>query len=188
MGCDELSDSFTVIQSGPAEIPAGGAPGFTVSNAFGNPQSITVNVVGFGDYWYSLDDGPRQQSNVFTNVSFEPHIIHVWDMSDGVANSCDELVIQFAQTIDYPHYFTPNGDGINDTWFIRGLSQMQGVRLYIFDRYGKLLKQLAADGAGWDGTYNGHMLPGDDYWFTVEFTEPNKGAQTMFKAHFTLKR
>ncbi|MGV3696489.1 T9SS type B sorting domain-containing protein, partial [Flavobacterium sp.] len=108
--------------------------------------------------------------------------------TDGVANSCDALEIRFAQTIDYPHYFTPNGDGYNDTWFIRGLQDQPGARILIFDRYGKLLKQISTQGDGWDGTYNGHMLPADDYWFTVDFLEPGTGAQRQFKAHFTLKR
>ncbi len=187
-GCDYTSTGFQVIQSGPAVVGAGAAPGYVISNAFSDSQSITVNVVGFGIYEYSLDDGPRQTSNVFVNVSFDPHIIHVWDMTDGVANSCDEFTIQFANPIDYPHYFTPNGDGIHDNWNIRGLQNQAGTRIYIFDRYGKLLKQISAAGPGWDGTYNGHLLPADDYWFTVEYVEPNTGAQTQFKAHFTLKR
>lgn len=185
-GCDYTSDPFTVIQSGPAVIAAGAEPGYVISEAFSDHQSITVNVVGFGTYEYSLDDGPRQTSNVFTNVTFEPHVIHVWDVTDGVANSCEELVIQFAQIIDYPHYFTPNGDGIHDTWNIVGLDGQPAARIYIFDRYGKLLKQISSTGNGWDGTYNGHLLPADDYWFSVEFVE--NATVRQFKAHFTLKR
>ena len=62
--------------------------------------------------------------------------------------------------------------------------------IYIFDRYGKLLKQLSPSGAGWDGTYNGNPMPTSDYWFTVEYRETNDGsnAKKQFKANFTLKR
>jgi gliding motility-associated-like protein len=87
--------------------------------------------------------------------------------------------------IDYPYYFTPNGDGIHDTWNIVGLADKPGTRIYIFDRYGKLLKQISSTGAGWDGTYNGSQMPSDDYWFTVDYEE---GTMKQFKAHFTLKR
>ncbi|WP_445452351.1 T9SS type B sorting domain-containing protein [Flavobacterium sp. 25HG05S-40] len=188
LNCDYTSAPFVVRQSGPAVVPTG-TTGFVVTNAFSDSQSIVVNIQGYSaNYQYSLDDGPRQISNVFENVSFEPHIIHVWDMTDGVAYSCDELEIRFAQTIDYPHYFTPNGDGFNDTWFIRGLQDQPGATIYIFDRYGKLLKQISAAGIGWDGTYNGHLLPSDDYWFTVDYIEPGTSALRQFKAHFTLKR
>ncbi|WP_157962292.1 T9SS type B sorting domain-containing protein, partial [Winogradskyella aurantiaca] len=41
---------------------------------------------------------------------------------------------------------------------------------------------------GWDGTYNGSRMPSDDYWFTVNYTEPRTGDPKIFKAHFTLKR
>ncbi|NBU82239.1 MAG: gliding motility-associated C-terminal domain-containing protein, partial [Flavobacteriaceae bacterium] len=127
--------------------------------------------------------GPRQTSNVFENVSFGTHVIHVWDGKGDIAYSCEELVIPNVTIIDYPHYFTPNGDGIHDTWNIFGLEA--SAKILIFDRYGKLLKQISPTGLGWDGTYNGHLLPSDDYWFTVDYEE---GTMKQFKAHFALKR
>ena len=185
--CDTTSQPFSVIQSGQAVIPDG-TVGYVISNAFSELQTITVNVVGYGDYQYSLDDGPRQDSNVFVNVSLGPHTIRVWDNAGGVAYSCEELVIAIVQTIDYPYYFTPNGDGIHDTWNIVGLQDQPGARIYIFDRYGKLLKQISAAGNGWDGTYNGYLMPSDDYWFTVDYIEPSTSSPKQFKAHFALKR
>ncbi|WP_332871661.1 T9SS type B sorting domain-containing protein [Flavobacterium selenitireducens] len=42
---------------------------------------------------------------------------------------------------------------------------------------------------GWDGTFNGSQMPSTDYWFTVEYPDPNaNGAMKEFKAHFSLKR
>ena len=93
--------------------------------------------------------------------------------------------------MDYPHYFTPNGDGYNETWQIYGISDQPDAVIYIFDRYGKLIKQLSPMGEGWDGTYNGNPLPTSDYWFTVEYREPGTSQETakkQFRAHFTLKR
>ncbi|MGL2967574.1 T9SS type B sorting domain-containing protein, partial [Flavobacterium sp. XGLA_31] len=62
----------------------------------------------------------------------------------------------------------------------------QQARLYIFDRYGKLLKELSTSGNGWDGTYNGYLLPATDYWFKVEYLSGLQWKE--FKAHFSLKR
>ncbi|HZW62389.1 MAG TPA: T9SS type B sorting domain-containing protein, partial [Flavobacteriaceae bacterium] len=62
------------------------------------------------------------------------------------------------------------------------------AKIYIFDRYGKLLKQLSPTGSGWDGMYNGEPLPSSDYWFTVEYYEPEGTTKKQFSAHFTLKR
>ncbi|HLT49333.1 MAG TPA: T9SS type B sorting domain-containing protein, partial [Aequorivita sp.] len=59
-------------------------------------------------------------------------------------------------------------------------------KIYIFDRFGKLLKQLSPLGPGWNGTYNGSPLFSSDYWFRVEYTEDGNAKE--FKGHFTLKR
>ena len=90
--------------------------------------------------------------------------------------------------LDYPVYFTPNGDGYHDTWNIYTIANQPDAKIYIFDRFGKLLKQLRPAGSGWDGTYNGNPMPTSDYWFTVEYTEPGTDTKKTFKAHFTLKR
>jgi gliding motility-associated-like protein len=187
LACQTTSVAFPVIQSGQAVVPAG-TIGYTVTNAFTASQIITVLIDGYGApvYEYSLDDGARQPSNVFEGVSLGTHVIHVWDTKGGVAYSCEELIINDVQIIDYPHYFTPNGDGIHDTWNIVGLGGQPGARIFIFDRYGKLLKQISSTGQGWDGTYNGHLLPSDDYWFTVDYIEQATAKQ--FKAHFAMKR
>ena len=87
-----------------------------------------------------------------------------------------------------PNVFTPNGDGNNDRWKIPGLDNQPNAKIYIFDRYGKLLVQLSPTGSGWDGTYNGTLVRSDDYWFSVNFIEPITGEPKTFKAHFTLKR
>jgi gliding motility-associated-like protein len=90
--------------------------------------------------------------------------------------------------IGYPTYFTPNGDGINDFWNIIGLENQPSAKIYIFDRYGKLIKQISSNSSGWDGTYNGALLTASDYWFTIEYIEPLSTDLKVFKSHFSLKR
>ena len=84
---------------------------------------------------------------------------------------------------DYPKFFTPNGDGTNDYWQIQNFQNHAQSILYIFDRYGKLIKQVDTSGLGWDGTFSGQILPADDYWFYLELNS-NK----IIKGHFALKR
>ena len=57
------------------------------------------------------------------------------------------------------------------------------TKIYIFDRYGKLLKELDPLGLGWDGTYIGYPLPSTDYWFRVQLEDGRE-----FKSHFSLVR
>lgn len=154
----------------------------TVTNAFEDNQIITVVATFPGDYLYQLDSGPLQTSPIFENVSAGMHTITVSDYK-GCGTSITETDIL---VINHPKYFTPNGDGFNDTWKISGLSSSLINKIYIFDRYGKLLKEIAAGASGWDGTYLGVPVPADDYWFTVDYAENLSSKE--FKAHFTLKR
>jgi gliding motility-associated-like protein len=82
----------------------------------------------------------------------------------------------------YPKFFTPNGDGYNDTWKIKFSDLETSMIIKIFDRYGKLLKELTQNNS-WDGTFNGQELPASDYWFAVT---RNNGKE--YKGHFSLKK
>jgi valyl-tRNA synthetase len=181
-GCvSPASQPFNVILSGAPQI-AMGTPGFTINNYFAEDQVITITVAGNGHYLYSMDGGPfLDNGGVFSGVGAGEHNVIVRD-----ENGCGEIPVGPIQAINYPHYFTPNGDGIHDTWNIIGLQGQPGARIHIFDRYGKLIKQISPQGTGWDGTYNGQPLPSTDYWFTVLYTET--GAEREFRAHFSLKR
>ena len=88
--------------------------------------------------------------------------------------------------VKFPGFFTPNNDGINDFWNIRGLSKRMKNEsvVQIFDRYGKtLFTYKPATILGWDGNYNGISLPSDDYWYKL-ITPSGR----VFRGHFTLKR
>ena len=153
----------------------------TASDYFENNQTITVTVLPAGIYEYQIDNGAYQDSNVFNNLDSGVHAVTVRDKK--ACGSVGDSIM----TIDYPHFFTPNGDGYNDKWNVNDLkSSTTATIVYIYDRYGKLLKQISVNGEGWDGTYNGTDLISDDYWFKIMYTE--KGVEKQFKAHFSLKR
>jgi gliding motility-associated-like protein len=182
-GCVSEEVTVTVIKSGPAR-PIG--PGYYVTNAFSDEQVITIKIEGYGQYEYKLDEGPWQPTPVFTNVSAGVHTVYVRDTN---TNGCGEIILTGVSVIDYPNFFTPNDDGFRDKWNIIGLDQ-EDAKIYIFDRYGKLLKQISAVGEGWDGTFNGANMPATDYWFSVTYKEFD-GTTTVikeFRAHFSLLR
>jgi gliding motility-associated-like protein len=175
-GCQN-TDSAVVEASSPPTLVAEVA-----TQAFSENHVIVAEATGDGTYEYSLDGGPWQGSGTFTDVSFGEHVVTARDIE-----GCGEASVTVF-VMDYPKFFTPNGDGYHDTWNIVGIAGQPGARIYIFDRYGKLLKQLDPTGEGWNGTYNGEPMPTSDYWFTVEYSEPSTGQRKEFKAHFTLKR
>jgi gliding motility-associated-like protein len=145
--------------------------------------TIQAEVIGgFGSYEFSLNLVDWQTSPVFTNLANGNYTVYARDV-----NGCPGVIqSNTVTTISYPNYFTPNGDTYNDTWNISGLTPEFEAKIFIFDRYGKLLKQINPYANGWDGTYNEQEMPSTDYWFKIEYKED--GIQKEFKAHFSLKR
>ena len=170
----EATKSFSVIESEEASI------NFTTTVDFADPNSITVDISGIGDYVYILDNGTPQTSNVFNNVTFGLHTVTIRDL-----NGCQD-VSKNVVVIDYPKFVTPNNDGNFDTWQIIGIEEIPGTVTYIYDRYGKLLKTLPSYSLGWDGTFNGQNMPADDYWFVAKVKKD--GIDFQVKGHFALKR
>jgi len=177
LGCSGTSvASEVIISNGPDSFTASVLTGY-----FAGSAAIEGIAVGTGDFVYWLDDGAEQESGLFKDVIGGTHIIHVRD-----ANGCGKTLSVVLHVIDYPKFFTPNGDTFNDFWNIPGIKDQQQAIIYIFDRYGKLLTSLRPYGPGWDGTFNGYPLPSTDYWFKVLYTED--GIAQEFRSHFALKR
>ena len=145
-------------------------------------NTVTVLVSGDGDYVYALDNenGPYQESNTFENVNPGVYTVYVKDIKADCGIISEDVSI-----LGFPKFFTPNGDGKNDTWQILGFSTQFPVTasVKIFNRFGKLITILDEDNPKWDGSYNGALLPTDDYWFEAILIDGR-----TFRNHFTLKR
>lgn len=151
------------------------------SDLFSDIHVVRVNAVGLGDYEYRLDNGNYQSSPVFEDVPAGDHLFYINDI-----NGCGEVVVD-KLIIDYPRFFTPNEDGVNDRWQIVGINALREPLIHIVNRYGKTLKIMDKNDIGWDGTYGGKMLPRNDYWFVLYYTDES-GARKKIQANFTLIR
>ncbi len=176
--CDYLPFTVTVeASSAPiAEV--------VVTQPFENIANASVNILqGLGTYVYSLNGADFQSSPIFENIASGFHQITVFDTK----GNCGQQVLSFF-VLKHPKYFTPNGDGRNDTWKIDGLFiTLPEATVQIYDRYGKFIKQLTPQSPSWDGTFNGIALPSTDYWFQI-FYQDLDGNNKEFKSHFSLKR
>lgn len=178
-GC-EKSRTITVEASNIATIDAVEVADGNISN------TITVLTSGEGIYEYALYDSdgvlylPYQTSNIFENVYPGMYIIAVMD----IKNNCG-IVEESVSVIGFPQYFTPNNDGFHDTWQVLGISNpiQPNTKIKIFNRYGKLIKQINPSGAGWDGTFNGENVPSEDYWFAITLQDGRE-----YFNHFSLIR
>lgn len=178
------TDVVTGCQSAVVTATVGLAPfptsiSVVSSDYFEDDQRITIEVAPAGNYLYQLDDGALQSQNVFIDVAPGTYTVHV-------KSECGDYTREVT-LLDFPRFFTPNGDGYNDNWNIFSLNGQAKAKIYIFDRLGKLLKEISPSGLGWDGTFNQQAMPSSDYWFIVHYEDQHKVSK-IFKSHFALKR
>lgn len=171
-GCQKTKD-FIVVSSEKAVFLNA-----VVNDFAGNKNTITLNFSGTGNYEFSLDGIQYQDSPTFGNMAPGSYTAYIRDK-----NGCGVTISDLIYVLDYPRFFTPNGDGYNDTWKIKNWETLPVSRILLFDRYGKLVKELSTGGEGWNGTFTGAPLPSDDYWFQLIFREGK-----IIKGHFSLKR
>lgn len=174
-GCTNFRN-IEVINSGIAGIS------LEIEEFFGDENRVTVNVSleSLGDYEYSLNpNGPYQSDNVFENL-----LPGIYDMYVRDKNGCGVAQKTFG-VLGVMNYFTPNGDGINDVWRFKGVFNNKQVLadVFIFDRYGKLLKSFKGLDKFWDGFYNNKPMPSQDYWYRIQLDNGR-----VLSGHFTLKR
>ncbi|PWA07686.1 lectin [Flavobacterium laiguense] len=141
--------------------------------------TVTIELIKEEDYFeYSIDGIHYQSSNVFTNAPSGLQTAYARDV-----NKCNTDSEPFVVII-VPKYFTPNNDGFNDVWEIKGLVNYPLAEVSLFDRYGKLIAQLHGFNRSWDGTYNKNQLPATDYWYVIKLDKDSPEV----KGHFSLKR
>lgn len=158
-----------------------------VDDSKNNTISIITenNNLGIGDYEFSLDtDFSFQDEPFFDYVEAGVHTIFIRDKKGCTTSQIDVSVLAF------PKFFTPNGDGENETWNIEGIDPKTypTVSVHIFDRFGKLLRTFNPYSEEWDGRFNGELLPTTDYWYSIELTTNEKYKTRVEKGHFSLIR
>jgi gliding motility-associated-like protein len=169
-GC-EATKKFIAIASGDPTITS-----VDINDFQGDANTVTVNVEGLGTWEYSLDGINFQSGPTFNSLAPGEYQVYVRDLF-----KCGDDIYTFF-ILDYPLFFTPNDDTYNDVWKIENLDFYPNAVIRIYDRFGKLLKQIAPQN-GWDGTLTGTKLPADDYWFVLELNN-----ERTIKGHFSLKR
>ncbi len=197
--CNRI-EMFDVIESEAAVITSEHVAVIDeTADIFGNNFSITIDdepgILGIGDYEYALLDEmgnfvyAYQDTFVFDQLSGGFYTVLVRDK-----NGCDVNGIPASlevPVVEFPDFFTPNGDGINDTWNIKGTNSnyYPSTEIYIYNRFGKVIARVDLSEQGWDGTYNGKRLPSDDYWVSIKLVPFDPTKKIIYKTgNFSLLR
>lgn len=170
---------FTITSSSIAIIES------IIKEEFNGFFRVEILVSGNGDYEFTLDDpnGNYQDESVFTMLDPGVYTIYVRDKKGcGVAEQQFKVALP---PTGFPPYFSPNADGIKDTWnYVPPIINPLFIgTIYIYDRYGKILTQIGKFTSGWDGTYKGKRMPEDGYWYKALTRDGD-----VYTGHFTLMR
>ena len=147
------------------------------------PDEVTATATGgFGEYEFFFQGESQGDNNVF-NIIFDAMIrVRVVD-----AQGCFVEVVfpfNFEGMPEFPNFFTPDGDNLNDEWFPRNREFFPNIEVIIYDRYGRVVARLDQV-EKWNGEYEGSPVPTGDYWYVVN---ANDNEKQQFVGHFTLYR
>ncbi|MBC8883440.1 T9SS type B sorting domain-containing protein [Flavobacterium piscinae] len=162
--------NFTIVQY---DIPV-------IETIVVKDNSVEIITSGNGEYEYSIDGFTYQDSNLFTVGEGGLYTAYVREKINNCGYSDEENFV----VLLVPPFFTPNSDGQNDVFYLKGMEFYLNSSLSIFNRYGKLIKQIGPSNPFWDGTFEGENLPADDYWYVLKIDN----ATPERKGHFSLKR
>lgn len=181
-GCESFSKTIEVSASEMANISLSNLT--IVEDSENNNITISTNI-GKGNYEFSLNSAFEgfQEDPYFDYLSPGMYTLYVRDK-----NYCGIVKLNFS-ILGFPKFFTPNNDGYNDTWEIKGidLNRYQISTLYIFNRFGKLIAEISPTKNSWDGFYKGERLPASDYWYLVNLTDSDGNVHEK-SGHFSLIR
>ncbi|MFT6417018.1 MAG: gliding motility-associated-like protein [Dokdonia sp.] len=172
----ESSHEFVVVTSEAATITS-----VDIRNQGFNFR-LEVSIEGSSEYEFAINnpEGPYQDNNVFNNINLTDDTVYVRDKF-----GCGIVSQRILRDRGFPKYFTPNNDGINDYWQVRGIRVNGEVvtRIQVFDRFGKQMADFNAKSSGWDGTYGGKPLFDGGYWYKAFTT-----SSVVFTGYFALRK
>jgi len=198
----QAENTFTVTSNGDYTVTVKDAQGFTVDTTItitleegyqpvaivyesaGSNKYKILATGGLPPYEYAIDS-PNDfgTDDIFEIDHTGTYILYVKDAKDCIVELQVDLVYNGLQI---PNFFTPDGDGINDTWYPKHIELYPNISVSIFDRYQRLIARYKGNQHSWDGSYKGKLLPSGDYWYIIRLNDPVHDRE--FKGSFTLYR
>src|SRR4030095_5119827 len=101
------------------------------------------------------------------------YILHA-ESRHGCGVDTDTMFVKVYEKVLVPNAFTPNGDGINDTWIIEPIELFDDAVTEVFNRYGVLIYRSKGYTKPWDGTRNGTPMPVGTYYYKIDLKIPKE--------------
>ena len=146
------------------------------------PNEVVASAAGgYGEYEFFFNGESYGEETTFTTNESGMVNVRVVDAKGCVLEL--SVPFEFTGMLEFPNFFTPDGDNLNDIWSPKNRDLFNGVVVKIYDRYGRVVAILD-EVSGWDGTYEGKEVPTGDYWYVVNANSN----EIRYVGHFTLYR
>lgn len=188
-GCD------TTLTASAEVIILGDSLSITPDTTIFEGEEVPLEVTGCADcmYDWSPKDGTLNATDIPNPVATpsETTTYTVIVEKEGCLDTLDVVIgledfICGFPNVYLPNAFTPNGDGVNDVLLVRGRN-ITRVFLIIFNRWGQKVFESSDQSVGWDGTFEGELLPPDVYGYYLE-VQCGDGETYTVKGNITLIR
>ncbi|MDX1752602.1 MAG: T9SS type B sorting domain-containing protein [Salinimicrobium sediminis] len=148
-----------------------------ISGVRSEGSTVIIIPENSGSFQYSLDGINFGDSNVFTNISGGIYTAYQRDLA-----GCKTVSKEFPHIV-IPKYITPNNDGYNDRFELKGVEYFKASEIRIFDRYGRLVAHGKGEDFSWNGLLHERELPAADYWYHIfiDGFEPVKGSFSLLR-------
>ncbi len=183
-----VTDSFCIIS---ASVHVDNIPGPKADFKLYPPVAIIDNPTfrfedwssGNIDHWFW--DFGDSHSSIIANPFHTYGAVGVYNVMLKISNDfgCVDSVIKEAIVVDkpalyVPNCFTPNGDGINDEFFVVGLN-ITDLKFYLYDRWGELVYSSFNMDDRWNGNYKGRILPNGIYSWVAFYNDDYAGVMVL---------
>ena len=138
-------------------------------------STLDLTIVGNSNYLFSLDNSTFFGNGThykFNNVNPGIVTVYVKDI-----DNCEPPIEKDVSVIGFPNFFTPNNDGHNDIWRVKGATTtfFTTIDIVIFNRYGVVIHTITnTNPEGWNGNYKGETVPSGEYWYIANLTDLNE--------------
>ncbi|WP_114779127.1 Ig-like domain-containing protein [Botryobacter ruber] len=148
-------------------------------------RSTTLTATGGVSYSWSPAAGLYNAES--DKILVKPEVTTTYTVTVTTAAGCvstDEVTVTVLPLVDVPNTFTPNRDGINDTWVIKNLDLYPQCKVQVFNQWGNMVYSSLGYKAPWDGRQNGQELPIATYYYVIHLgnsEKPLSGSVTIVK-------
>ncbi|MFJ7821660.1 MBG domain-containing protein, partial [Pedobacter suwonensis] len=161
--------SVSIVSSKGTEISKGETSVLTASGGTAYSWSAASGIVS-GQNTASLNVRPLQTTT---------YTVRVTNASGCISSASITIKINEDYKLVANNILTPNGDGINDTWFVQNIDMYPNNEVRIFDRNGREMYSKKSYDNSWNGTIGGNDLAEGTYYYIITYG-PNKLVQKGF--------